>query len=83
LEVRDFAHARWLMQTEDGSPIPGCFVAADAMPSQAHLAMQGCSQPLVDNAISETVNLPESASAEDIASFYTQAYEIGLKGYTV
>lgn len=37
----------------------------------------------VDAAVSKTVNLPHSASVEDVAKIYSLAWDLGLKGITV
>jgi ribonucleoside-diphosphate reductase alpha chain len=37
----------------------------------------------VDNAVSKTINLPQTATPEEIASIYRRAWELGLKGITV
>jgi ribonucleoside-diphosphate reductase alpha chain len=48
-----------------------------------HLRMQVAFQKHVDNAVSKTINLPQTATPEDIATIYRQAWEWGLKGITV
>jgi ribonucleoside-diphosphate reductase alpha chain len=48
-----------------------------------HLKMQAAFQKYVDNSISKTVNLPKSASVEDISNLYIMAYKLGCKGTTV
>jgi ribonucleoside-diphosphate reductase alpha chain len=48
-----------------------------------HLKIQAAFQKHVDNAVSKTINLPESATANQIAEIYRQAWEIGVKGVTV
>ena len=48
-----------------------------------HILMQAAVQKHVDNAVSKTINLPESAGIEDVNSCFRKAYELGLKGITI
>ncbi len=48
-----------------------------------HLKMMAAAQPFISGAISKTVNLPESASVEDIMEAYLQAWKLGLKAVAV
>ncbi len=48
-----------------------------------HLKIQRAFQKHVDNAVSKTINLPESATPEDILDIYVEAQKMGLKGTTV
>ncbi|MGA8150258.1 MAG: vitamin B12-dependent ribonucleotide reductase [Terriglobales bacterium] len=48
-----------------------------------HLKMMAAAQPFISGAISKTVNLPESASVEDIMEAYIQAWKLGLKAVAV
>ncbi len=59
------------------------FVTAYEIHYEKHLKMQKAVQLFVDNAVSKTINLPHSASIEDIKEAYKLAYELGLKGVTV
>jgi len=81
--VRDRAYALWLARGYEKSKLPDHFVTAGALSPRAHLEMQSCLQHFVDNAISKTVNLPESATVDDVAKVYLRAHELGLKGCTV
>src|SRR5207302_11166196 len=48
-----------------------------------HLNMMAAAQPFISGAISKTVNLPESASVEEITEAYIQAWKLGLKAVAV
>src|SRR5437660_7110681 len=48
-----------------------------------HLRMMAAAQPFISGAISKTVNLPETASVEDIMEAYLQAWKLGLKAVAV
>jgi ribonucleoside-diphosphate reductase alpha chain len=74
-------------QPESLVPLPESicrlFRTALELTPEEHLRIQIAFQKHVDNAVSKTINLPESATPEDIANIYCQAYEAGLKGITV
>src|SRR5581483_4096648 len=48
-----------------------------------HLRMMAAAQPFISGAISKTVNLPESASVEDIMEAYIQSWKLGLKAVAI
>jgi ribonucleoside-diphosphate reductase alpha chain len=48
-----------------------------------HLRMMAAAQPFISGAISKTVNLPETATAEDISEAYIQAWKLGLKAVAI
>jgi len=49
----------------------------------ARVKLQAAAQRHVDHAISSTINLPKSATEEDIKEIYEAAWHAGLKGITV
>jgi len=59
------------------------FKGAQDIATEDHILMQAEVQKYVENAISKTVNLPETAAAEDIKECYLMAHKLGLKGITV
>lgn len=48
-----------------------------------HVKMMAATQPFVSGAISKTVNLPESATVEDIRRTYLEAWKLGLKAIAI
>ena len=48
-----------------------------------HVRMMAAVQPFLSGAISKTVNMPEEATAEDIASVYTEGWRLGLKSIAI
>ena len=49
----------------------------------AHLRMMAAAQPFLSGAISKTVNLPESATVDDIANAYIEGWRLGLKSIAI
>ncbi len=48
-----------------------------------HLKMMAAAQPFISGAISKTINMPESATVEEIAEAYMQAWRLGLKAVAI
>ena len=58
-------------------------MGARAIKPMGHVRMMAAAQPFLSGAISKTVNLPESATVEDIAEVYVQGWKLGLKALAV
>lgn len=48
-----------------------------------HVRMMSAAQPFISGAISKTVNLPESATVEDVMNTYIDAWKMGLKAIAI
>jgi ribonucleoside-diphosphate reductase alpha chain len=59
------------------------FVVSQDINAEEHVRMQAVLQAFVDNSLSKTVNFPETATEDDVASVYMSAWELGCKGITV
>ncbi|MEV6414329.1 vitamin B12-dependent ribonucleotide reductase [Kribbella sp. NPDC051718] len=54
-----------------------------AIKPMGHVRMMAAAQPFLSGAISKTVNLPETATVEEIADVYFQGWKLGLKALAV
>lgn len=72
---------------QDLSQVPehirNVFVVSQDINADEHVRMQGALQQFVDNSLSKTINFPEDATEEDVATAYRLAWELGCKGITV
>ena len=60
-----------------------CAMGARAISPMGHVRMMAACQPFLSGAISKTVNLPETATVEEIADVYLQGWKSGLKALAV
>ncbi len=58
-------------------------MGARALKPMGHVRMMAAAQPFLSGAISKTVNLPESATVEEIEDIYLQSWKLGLKATAI
>jgi len=59
------------------------FITANQIPHKERVRVQAAWQKYIDLSISSTINLPETATKEEISAIYMSAWEKGLKGITI
>ena len=60
-----------------------CSMGDNVIHYEGHVRMMGAVQPFLSGAISKTVNMPESASVEDIEHIHMLSWELGLKAVAI
>jgi ribonucleoside-diphosphate reductase alpha chain len=70
------------LEVED-LPVFDVAVGERAIAYMGHIKMMGAIQPFLSGAISKTVNMPQSASVDDIADAYIQAWRMGVKALAI
>ncbi len=68
---------------EEHLPVFDVAVGERAISHLGHIKMMGAVQPFISGAISKTVNLPETATVDDIADAYLQAWHLGIKALAI
>lgn len=84
-KVYHHGHQKWMEITgeTDESKSPYFGATAEEIDPLAKIRIQAAAQKWVDHAISNTTNLPESATPEQVADIYMTAWELKCKGVTV
>jgi ribonucleoside-diphosphate reductase alpha chain len=60
-----------------------CAMGDDAIHHMGHVKMMAAAQPFISGAISKTVNLPETATVEEIEDLHVQAWKLGIKAIAI
>src|SRR5213079_1685533 len=60
-----------------------CAMGERAISPMGHVRMMAAVQPGLSGAISKTVNMPESATVEDIENIYFEGWKLGLKALAI
>ncbi len=64
-------------------PVFDVAVGERAISHMGHIKMMGAVQPFISGAISKTVNLPQTATVDDISDAYVQAWRLGIKALAI
>ena len=64
-------------------PVFDVAVGERAISYLGHIKMMGAIQPFLSGAISKTVNMPQTATVDDIADAYIQAWRMGVKALAI
>ena len=68
---------------EADQPVFACSIGENPISHQGHIKMMAAVQPYISGAISKTVNLPESASVEEIEELFIDSWRSGVKAVAV
>lgn len=68
---------------EDDEDLPDYVVTSANIAPSDRIKVQSTWQKYIDASISSTINLPHSATVEDVENIYIEAWKQGLKGVTV
>ncbi|MFG1808336.1 vitamin B12-dependent ribonucleotide reductase [Streptomyces sp. NPDC049040] len=60
-----------------------CAMGERAISAMGHVRMMAAAQPFLSGAISKTVNLPESATVEEVEEVYYEGWKLGLKALAI
>jgi ribonucleoside-diphosphate reductase alpha chain len=60
-----------------------CAMGERCISAMGHVRMMAATQPFISGAISKTVNMPESATIEEVADIYYQGWKLGLKALAI
>ncbi|MDQ2980827.1 MAG: vitamin B12-dependent ribonucleotide reductase [Actinomycetota bacterium] len=64
-------------------PVFDCAVGDRAIHYSGHVKMMGAVQPFISGAISKTVNLPETATVDEVSSLLLDSWKLGVKAIAI
>jgi ribonucleoside-diphosphate reductase alpha chain len=60
-----------------------CAMGERSISAMGHVRMMAAVQPMLSGSISKTVNMPESATVEDVEKIYFEGWKLGLKALAI
>ncbi|MEO8292248.1 MAG: vitamin B12-dependent ribonucleotide reductase [Actinomycetota bacterium] len=64
-------------------PVFDTSMGAQAIHYMGHVRMMAAAQPFISGAISKTVNMPESATVEEVEQLFVESWKLGLKAVAI
>src|SRR5438874_2917532 len=64
-------------------PVFDCAMGERSIAPTGHVRMMAAVQPFISGAISKTVNMPESATVEEVENIYFEGWKLGLKALAI
>lgn len=68
---------------KEHEPVFACSMGDNPIHYLGHVKMMAAVQPFLSGAISKTVNMPESATVEDLEKLHMDAWKMGLKAVAI
>lgn len=73
----------WMRITNETDIEKSPWITADKINWQNRVKLQAIAQKHIDSSLSSTVNIPNSATEQDVENIYLEAWKSGCKGITV
>src|SRR5215203_3109738 len=64
-------------------PVFDCAIGDRAIHYVGHVKMMGAVQPFISGAISKTVNLPETATVDEVSQLLIESWQLGVKAIAI
>ncbi|MDQ5963540.1 MAG: ribonucleoside-diphosphate reductase alpha chain [Patescibacteria group bacterium] len=69
--------------SKEHEPVFACSMGDNSIHYLGHVKMMAAVQPFLSGAISKTVNMPESASVEEVEQLHIDSWKMGLKAVAI